>query len=195
MRSTLDSGLTVFRPMRRQLMYKSTADSALPQGPASMVAASKTRCQKASPRLLLVASGGGHWVELLRLRDGWRGKDVAYVTVQADYEAQVPGARFYCVRDATRWSRWGLLQMVAQVAWVVLRERPDVVISSGALPGLVALRVGKWLGARTLWIDSIANVESLSLSGQRALRFADLHLTQWQHLQSGSGATYRGAVL
>ena len=153
-------------------------------------------CKQVGPsRVLLVASGGGHWVELLRLRDAWRGKDVAYVTVQPEYQSQVAGARFYCVRDATRWSRWSLLQMAAQVAWVVLRERPTVVISSGALPGLVALRVGKWLGARTLWIDSIANVESLSLSGQRAARFADLCLTQWRHLQTGGGPTYRGAIL
>jgi UDP-N-acetylglucosamine:LPS N-acetylglucosamine transferase len=144
---------------------------------------------------LLVASGGGHWVELLRLRDAWHGKDVAYVTVQPDYQSQVPGERFHCVRDATRWSRWSLVQMMAQVSWVVLRERPDVVISSGALPGLVAVLVGKCLGARTLWLDSIANVESLSMSGQRASRFSDLHLTQWRHLQAGDGPSYRGAVL
>lgn len=176
-------------------MHKFTAHSSAAQDPVATSAAPKALGHRALPRLLLVSSGGGHWVELLRLRDAWLGRDVAYVTVQAEYEAQVPGARFYCVRDATRWSRWGLLQMAVQVAWVVLRERPGVVISSGALPGLVALRVGKWLGARTLWIDSIANVESLSLSGQRALRIADLHLTQWQHLQSDDGTTYRGAVL
>jgi len=176
-------------------MHKDTADTSMTPDPARSAAAPMVRSHKASPRVLLVASGGGHWVELLRVRDAWLGKDVAYVTVQPGYQSQVAGARFYCVRDATRWSRWSLLQMVVQVAWVVLRERPDVVISSGALPGLVALRVGKWLGARTLWLDSIANVESLSMSGQRALRFADLHLTQWQHLQTSDGPKYRGAVL
>jgi hypothetical protein len=144
---------------------------------------------------MLVASGGGHWVELLRLRAAWRGKDVAYVTVQADYQAQVPGERFYCVTDATRWSRWSLIRMAAQVTWVMLCERPDVVITSGAAPGLVALVLGKCLGARTVWLDSIANVETLSMSGQRALSFADLHLTQWAHLQASDGPVYRGAVL
>lgn len=85
--------------------------------------------------------------------------------------------------------------MAAQVAWVMLRERPDVVITSGAAPGLVALVLGKCVGARTVWLDSIANVETLSMSGQRALRFADLHLTQWPHLQTGDGPVFRGAVL
>jgi UDP-N-acetylglucosamine:LPS N-acetylglucosamine transferase len=146
-------------------------------------------------KVLLVASGGGHWVQLLRLREAWLGHDVAYVTVQPSYRLQVPGARFYCVKDATRWDRWGLLKMMAQVTWVVLRERPQVVISSGAAPGMVALRVGKFLGARTVWLDSIANVESLSLSGQRVSSFADLQLTQWEHLESPDGPKFRGSVL
>lgn len=176
-------------------MYKPAVDAGNLPALRPTTEPAEAPSRSASARVMLVASGGGHWVELMRLREAWRGKDVAYVTVQPDYQTQVLGARFYCVRDATRWSRWSLLQMVAQVAWVMLRERPAVVISSGALPGVVALRIGKWLGARTLWIDSIANVEALSLSGQRALGFADLHLTQWQHLQSGGGTTYRGAVL
>lgn len=146
-------------------------------------------------RILLVASGGGHWVQLLRLREAWQGQDVAYATVQPSYRAQVPGERFYCVNDATRWDRWGLLKMAAQVAWVVLRERPDVVITSGAAPGMVALRMGKLLGARTVWLDSIANVEALSLSGQKVSHFADLQLTQWQHLAGPDGPAFHGSVL
>lgn len=147
------------------------------------------------PRVLLVASGGGHWVQLLRLRAAWEGADVAYATVQASYRDQVAGARFYCVADATRWDRWALLRMAAQVAWLVLRERPDVIITSGAAPGVVAMGVGKLLGARTVWLDSIANVDALSQSGQRVKGFADLHLTQWQHLASRGGPQYFGAVL
>jgi UDP-N-acetylglucosamine:LPS N-acetylglucosamine transferase len=146
-------------------------------------------------RVLLVASGGGHWVQLLRLREAWQGQDTAYMTVQPSYRAQVGTARFYCVHDATRWDRWGLLKMVLQVAWVLLRERPDVVITSGAAPGLVALRVGKLLGARTVWLDSIANVDALSMSGQRVSNFADLQLTQWQHLAEPKGPQFHGAVL
>ena len=156
---------------------------------SSRAAASRPR------RVLLVASGGGHWVQLLRLQAAWEGADVAYVTVQQSYQSEVPEARFYCVHDATRWSRLGLLRMALQVAFVVLRERPDVVITSGAAPGFVALRVGKWLGAKTAWLDSIANVDTLSLAGQRAAPYADLQLTQWEHLESPSGPEFKGSVL
>ena len=88
-----------------------------------------------------------------------------------------------------------MLQMVCQVAWVVLRERPDVVITTGAALGVVALRVGRLLGARTVWLDSIANVDHVSMSGEHVKRFADLYLTQWQHLESADGPFFRGAVL
>lgn len=146
-------------------------------------------------RVLLVASGGGHWVQLLRMRAAWAHADVAYLTVQASYRHQVAGHRFYAVHDATRWSRLSLMLMVLQVTWVVLRERPDVIITTGAAPGLVALWVGKRLGAHTAWVDSIANVDEMSLSGRRAGGFADLQLTQWAHLQANDRPAHRGAVL
>ena len=146
-------------------------------------------------KILAVASGGGHWVQLLRLRPAFEGHDVAYVTVQPSYASQVPGQRFYAVCDATRWSRWDLVKMVFQVTAAVLRERPDVVVTTGAAPGVVALRIGKLLGARTVWLDSIANVEQMSMSGQRVRGFADLWLTQWPHLEATDGPRCKGSVL
>lgn len=146
-------------------------------------------------KVLAIASGGGHWVQLLRLRPAFEGCDVAYVTVQESYADEVKGCRFYKITDATRWSRWDLLRMIAEIVWIVLRERPDVVVSTGAAPGVVALRMGKWLGARTVWLDSIANVEQMSMSGKRVHGFADLRLSQWPEVAAAEGALFKGAVL
>jgi hypothetical protein len=57
------------------------------------------------------------------------------------------------------------------------------------------LLFGKLLGARTIWIDSIANAEQLSVSGAKVKPFADLWLTQWPHLVTKDGPDYKGAVL
>ena len=97
--------------------------------------------------------------------------------------------------DATRWDRWRLLKMLLQVTWLVLRLRPEVVISTGAAPGYVAIRLGKLIGARTVWIDSIANVEALSLSGTQIGKHVDLWLTQWPHLAKPAGPRFNGAVI
>ena len=75
------------------------------------------------------------------------------------------------------------------------RFRPDVVISTGAMPGVIALALGRLFRARTIWIDSIANAEEMSLSGRLAKRFAHLWMSQWPHVAKAHGATYGGAIL
>ncbi len=146
-------------------------------------------------KILAVASGGGHWVQLLRLRPAFAGEHVTYVTVSRRYQADVGLARLYVVNDATRWSKWALAKLALRMAWIVLRLRPDVVITTGAAPGYFAVALGKLLGARTAWIDSMANVEQLSLAGRKAGRWADLWLTQWPALADTAGPEYEGSVL
>ena len=73
--------------------------------------------------------------------------------------------------------------------------RAFVVITTGAAPGFFALRLGKLMGARVVWLDSIANASALSLAGQKAGKHADLWLTQWPELASEDGPDYRGSVL
>jgi len=146
-------------------------------------------------RLLAVASGGGHWIQLCRLLPAFEGYDTAFLTTISSNIAGVNSARFYVIRSASLWSKFGLVRMAAQVLWILLRERPDVVISTGAAIGYFAVRIGKLLGARTIWIDSIANVEKLSVSGEHVGRHADLWLTQWPQLAKAGGPKYLGAVL
>lgn len=146
-------------------------------------------------KILAAASGGGHWIELLRLAPAFEGTYLHYLTVNESYRKQAGDAGFYCVRDATQWSRLDLVISALQVMWVVVRLRPDVVISTGAAPGYFALRFGKLLGARTIWVDSLANVDELSRAGQMAGRHADLWLTQWPELCTPNGPEYAGSVL
>jgi len=88
-----------------------------------------------------------------------------------------------------------LLILACNLIWIFIKEKPGVVISTGAAPGYFALLLGKWFGARTIWIDSMANIEDLSMSGSRVGRYADLWLTQWPHLAKSEGPHYAGGVL
>ncbi|MDP1534352.1 MAG: hypothetical protein Q8N44_21840 [Rubrivivax sp.] len=146
-------------------------------------------------RVMVVASGGGHWSQMLRLRPAFDGLDVFYVGVKSMYRSDVAPADFYAVRDVSRLHKWALFATVARLLWIVLRERPAVVITTGSAPGLLALRLGKLFGARCAWIDSIANVDQVSLSGRQAGKVADLWLTQWEHLSRPNGPRYEGSVL
>lgn len=99
------------------------------------------------------------------------------------------------IPDANRWNKLKLLWMSTKVAMLVVRHRPSHIISTGAAPGYIAIRVGKMLGAKTMWLDSIANAEKLSLSGQKVGKHADQWLTQWPHLANENGPEYHGTVL
>jgi len=146
-------------------------------------------------RILAVASAGGHFVQLLRLRPAFEGCEVSYMTTCKGYEGELGESRVYVVGDASRWNKVKLAIMLLQVAWVIVRVRPSVIITTGAAPGYFALRIGKLLGARCVWLDSIANAEEMSMGGRMAGRVADLWLTQWEHLARDDGPRFAGAVV
>lgn len=157
----------------------------------------ETPSPKRSPnkKILAISSGGGHWVELLRIAPAFDGHDVVYVTVDSMYRKEVSSAKFYVVRDITRWNKLRWIQTVTKIGWILLRERPAAVVSTGALPGYFALLLARLFRIRTVWLDSIANVDELSLSGQKIGKYADLWLTQWPHLARPEGPHYQGTVL
>lgn len=148
-----------------------------------------------NPKLLAISSGGGHWIQLLRLRPAFDGCDVTYATVREGYRADVGDADFRLIHDANRWHKIDLIRCALGILWLLVRLKPEVVITTGAAPGYFALLIGKRLGARVVWIDSVANAEELSLSGRKAGAFADLWLTQWPHLARERGPCCLGSVL
>ncbi len=146
-------------------------------------------------RVLAVASGGGHWKQLRLLEASFECCRVTWVTTKRDLSGEPGIQRAHCVRDATRWNKLGLVWLAVRMITIVLRERPEVVISTGAAPGLFAIVFGKILGARTVWIDSVANVNELSGCGAQIGQFADLWLTQWPELARPEGPQYAGTIL
>jgi UDP-N-acetylglucosamine:LPS N-acetylglucosamine transferase len=146
-------------------------------------------------KALAVASSGGHWTQLLRIMPALESCEVVFVTVLQSYRTEVPRNRFYCVTDANRWNKLRLIMLAFQIARILVKERPDVIVSTGAAPGFFAVWFGRLFGAKTIWLDSVTNIERLSMSGTLAGLHADLWLTQWPHLAQPDGPHYAGAVL
>jgi UDP-N-acetylglucosamine:LPS N-acetylglucosamine transferase len=150
----------------------------------------------ANKRVLMVSSTGGHWVQMRRLEPAFDGWQLHYACTDAAHRDSVPQpARFHTCPEGSQWARLRLLWQLAVVAWVLLRVRPAVVVSTGASVGFFAVALGRLFGARTIWLDSIANVDELSLSGRMAGRFAHLWLTQWPQLARPGGPRYLGSVV
>jgi UDP-N-acetylglucosamine:LPS N-acetylglucosamine transferase len=148
-----------------------------------------------SRRVLAVASGGGHWEQLMLLRPTLAHYDVRFATTEPAVAVQ------HGIADAERLpdcnQNMPLRSALCAVAalFVVLRHRPEVVISTGAAPGFFCILAGRLIGARTLWIDSVANGEDLSMCGKLSKRFAHECWTQWEHLAGEERPRYFGAVL
>jgi len=138
--------------------------------------------------ILAVASKGGHWRQMKALSKAYEGHEVRYVSTDASLTE-------FSVSECSRSHWWRAIGNIFQFVKIMRQVRPDVVVSTGALPGLMALIVGYFFGARTIWIDSIANTERMSLSGRLSRPFAQLWLTQWPEVSDRTGATYVGAVL
>ena len=113
-------------------------------------------------------------MQLMRLKTAFQDAEVVYMSTNSSFAIDVPGARLVTVPDANIWEKVAMVKMFAAVFFRVAMIRPDVVVTTGAAPGLSALMVGKLFGARTMWIDSIANSEQLSGSGKVARHFADV---------------------
>jgi UDP-N-acetylglucosamine:LPS N-acetylglucosamine transferase len=147
-------------------------------------------------KVMAVASGGGHWVELRRILPAFEGLEVVYASVDASTDADLRPGRYYRIRNVSRRDPLGFFVIAWQLARIMRRERPDAVVTTGAAPGLMALVVGKLVArSRTIWIDSIASVETMSLSGRLARFVADAWLVQWVHLARPGGPEFWGAVL
>jgi hypothetical protein len=146
-------------------------------------------------KVLALSSGGGHWVQLLRLRPAFDGCDITYATTRKSYRDEIDNGRFRTIPDCNRSHKIRTMWCALAVGCLLVRIWPDVVISTGAAPGYFAICFGRWLGMRTIWVDSIANAEELSMSGQMAGRHAGLWLTQWPHLAREKGPAFHGGVL
>lgn len=142
--------------------------------------------------ILAVASNGGHWVQLMRMSPAFIGCRVYFVSTSPDIKIENP---YYSVTDANRNSILAAIKLFIQCMKIVLKLNPDVIVTTGALPGLMAVICGFLLRKKTIWIDSIANSENISTSGKLAKYFSTEWVTQWDHLSKKTGANYWGSVL
>ena len=121
--------------------------------------------------------------QLLKLADSWAGHETVYITTREVAQNRLSRfGRIYVVGECNRQHPWQVIKVLLRCIRIVFREKPHVVISTGAAVGCIVCFLNKVTGAKIVWIDSIANIEKLSLSGRMVRPIADLFLTQWPEL-------------
>lgn len=149
-----------------------------------------------SRKVLAVASSGGHWEQLMLLYPMLSEFDLTLATTDSSLaEREGISDSFILISECNRNRPVKALRSVLQAWRVVRRVRPDFLITTGALPGLLMLVMARLHGAKTIWIDSVANAERPSASGRMARPFSSLWLTQWEHLAGRKGVQFSGSLL
>lgn len=121
--------------------------------------------------------------------------DVRFLTTTMNRSAIQTHKDLITVGDADLSTKLKLMPLALQVFVAVLKHRPNVVISTGAAPGFFAVLFGRFIGAKTIWVDSMANHSNLSVSGRYASKFCHLCVTQWKDLATGEKIKYFGSLL
>jgi UDP-N-acetylglucosamine:LPS N-acetylglucosamine transferase len=161
--------------------------------------------KKKSIRLALIAAGGGHLREMLSLRPAFEPHDHFLITSPESRGCTEIGlfARCYflCNTGGGRWKTQpvrfilNFFQSLGAYLRIFLFERPDCVISTGsgvAVPGFLIARV---FCIRTIYVESYARVNSLSLTGRLCYALSDLFFVQHRCLADKFGrAVYAGSL-
>lgn len=134
-------------------------------------------------KICLAASAGGHLTELLRVSDCWKDEKSFFVTTVPVVLDNLKGSGdVYVVGECNRQHPIRVLLVFLKCIKIILKEKPETVISTGAAAGCMICFLAKIFGAKIIWIDSITNVEKISLSGRLVRHIADLFLVQWPEL-------------
>lgn len=151
------------------------------------------RGTRSTYRVLACSSSGGHLSELLELLAPDGRLDVIFASTGAGDHEQCAPLRHFRLRDNSRWSPLQTLLGSVEALFLLWRLRPDVVLSTGALPGFLCVCAARAVGARAVWVDSFANAEEVSLAGRLARPLTAAFFVQWPGLADGR-ARYCGRV-
>ena len=133
-------------------------------------------------KICLVSAAGGHLTQILRVRPFIREADAYLVTVGIpSVRGQDFGCPVYFVERILRNPICFLVNFL-QSLWIFIREKPDIVISTGSGEAVPTFILASCLGRKTIYLESFARVRKLSATGRIVWRFADTLLVQWRTL-------------
>jgi len=146
-------------------------------------------------KLCIACSAGGHLSEVKQLEEYYKKHNHFFITFKRFDSIELNKTnKVYFVVDPKR-NLFSFIHNFIQSFFILLKEKPDAVISTGAGVALPTLLIAKLMGKKTVFIESFCRINSGSFSGKIAYRFAGLFLVQWkENLKFFPKAKYAGAV-
>jgi UDP-N-acetylglucosamine:LPS N-acetylglucosamine transferase len=131
-------------------------------------------------KVCLVSSSGGHLFQLHALKAWWQKVDRFWVTFQkADAASLLGGEKVYRAHGPTTRNIKNLIRNFFLAFRILLKEKPDLIISTGAAVAVPFFYVGKLLGCRLVFIEVYDRVDSPTLTGRLVYPITDAFVLQW----------------
>jgi UDP-N-acetylglucosamine:LPS N-acetylglucosamine transferase len=134
----------------------------------------------------------------MRLSDAFKGSDYFFVTYNSEATRNIRNAYFIKFEGRGLKAKMMLTKTLIKAFKILIKEKPDVIISTGG--GEIAVPfcyIGKMLGAKVIFIETLARMTTPSGGGKCVYPIADLFLVQWESLlkRYGNKAKYWGKVI
>ncbi len=142
--------------------------------------------------ILAVCSSGGHLVQMESILSSLDLNNV--VLACCDSKSGIIKAKQILIPDCNFSQPVKILICTLFILKIIIKERPCLILSTGAAPGGLAIFLGSILKIKSIWIDSIANAERPSLTGRLVKPFATSWISQWEIVAKNIGGKFYGKI-
>lgn len=150
-------------------------------------------------KICLISSSGGHFEQLLMLRKLEKNNKIFIVTEKTKYNKKDKKINHY-VMQVNRKEPLFIIKMLLiaiKSFYIFLKERPDVIISTGVLAAIPMIFIGHIFKKKVIYIESFAKINSPTMTGKLVYKknLADQFYVQWESmLEFYPNAIYKGGI-
>lgn len=130
-------------------------------------------------KLCLVVSSGGHLYQIYLLKSWWNKYERFWVTFQKqDAISLLVNEKTYWAYNPTNRNIKNFIRNLF-LSWKILRkERPDILVSTGAGVAVPFFWIGKLFGCKTIFIEVCDRINSPTLTGKLVYHITDVFILQ-----------------
>lgn len=135
-------------------------------------------------KVCLVCSSGGHLTHLYMLKDFWKNKNRFWVTFdKTDANSILKREKKYNCYYPTNRNIKNLIKNIFLAIKILHKEKPDLIISSGAAVAVPFFYIGKLYGAKLVYIEVFDRINKSTMTGKIVYPITDKFIVQWEEMK------------
>lgn len=145
-------------------------------------------------KIALICSHGGHLTEMLYLSPAFQEHEYFFITYDS-LRTKTLQKKKYLFPNFGK-SPFIILQNMPKILYILLKEKPNLIVSNGAEIAIPFFILAKIIGIKTIFIECYTRVNSPTITGKLLYPLSNLFLVLWPEMLSyyGSKAQYWGGL-